>query len=179
MEAISQTERDVAVPASIFVSLRRELEREVGPLPAVHALHSAGFAVGSAAAAGLSEGIESIASLPEDEFWFRLTSFFSRRGWGTVSHRSSGEALGLLTTPDWVEATGQAGEDGASCAFSAGFLSGLLSELAGGPIAVLEVSCRSRGDDACVFAFGSEGAVHEIYGRLLDGQELETALSGL
>ena len=52
---------------------------------------------------------------------------------------------------DWVEAEEERGED-ASCSFSAGYLSGLLTELAGGPIAVLEVACRARGDDTCSFA---------------------------
>jgi len=178
MEATSQGERDVAVPGSIFVSLRRELEKEVGALPAVHALHSAGYAAGSAAAPGFSEG-DGVDSMPEVEFWARVTTFFARRGWGTVSHRTSGEAVGLLTTPDWVEATELSPDEGASCSFSTGFLSGLLSEFAGGPIAVLEVSCRSRGDESCTFAFGSEGAVHVLYGRLLEGQELERALDGL
>lgn len=178
MEATSHGERDVVVPVSIFVSLRRELEREVGALPAVHALHSAGYAAGSAAAPGFSEG-GAVDTLPEREFWERVKAFFSRRGWGTVSHRPSGEAVGLLTTSDWVESTEVIGDEGASCSFSTGFLSGLLSELAGGPIAVLEVSCRSRGDEGCTFAFGSEGAVHELYGRLLEGQELERALEGL
>ncbi len=179
MEASSKAERDVAVPVSIFVSFRRELEKEVGTLPAVHALHSVGYAAGSAAAPGFSEGVDEVASLPEDEFWSRVTSFFTRRGWGTVSHQPSGRAVGLLTTSDWVEATEDLGEEGASCSFSTGFLSGLLSELAGGPIAVLEVSCRSRGDETCAFAFGSEEAVHELYGRLLAGQKLDGALVGL
>jgi len=179
MQATSQVERDVAVPVSIFTALRRELENEVGSLPAVHALHSAGYAVGTAAAGGLADGIDSVASTPEDQFWHLVTSFFSRRGWGTMGHRSFGGGVGLLTTSDWVEATDSSREETASCSFSTGFLSGLLSELAGGPIAVLEVSCRSRGDDVCAFAFGSEGAVHELYGRLLDGQELEAALADL
>ena len=51
--------------------------------------------------------------------------------------------------------------------------------MAGGPVAVLEVTCRTRGDDACAFAFGSEGAVHELYGKLLEGADLDGALDAL
>ncbi|NIX42216.1 MAG: hypothetical protein GWN06_24335, partial [Gemmatimonadetes bacterium] len=54
-----------------------------------------------------------------------------------------------------------------------------LTELAGGPIAVLEVSCRARGDDCCDFAFGSETAIHGLYGRLLQGENLQAALAAL
>jgi hypothetical protein len=67
----------------------------------------------------------------------------------------------------------------ASCCFSTGFLSGLLSELAGGPVAVLEIGCRTRGADACRFAFGSEQVIHDLYGRLLDGADFDGALAAL
>jgi hypothetical protein len=173
MEAL----REVAVPRSTFSHLRRELGREVGPLPAIHALHTAGFTVGTAAAAAFADGLSDVDSLPEDEFWTRMTAFFLRRGWGTLTHRAAGEALGLLTSADWAEASEDEQSDEASCSFSTGFLGGLLTEMAGGPIAVLEVSCRGRGDDACRFAFGSESAIHKLYGRLLDGADLERALT--
>ncbi len=179
MSATAEAVRDVAVPRSTFAHLRRELEQEVGPLPAIHALHAAGFAVGAAAATGFAEGVSEVGSLPEDLFWARVTSFFVRRGWGTLTHRLAGHGVGVLASEDWAEATGTETSDQASCSFSTGFLGGLLTELAGGPIAVLEVSCRGRGDDACRFAFGSEGAVHDLYGRLLEDTDLEKALANL
>lgn len=179
MSATIDGVRDIAVPGSMFATLRRELEREVGALPAIHALHSAGYAVGAAAAAGFREGASDIGSLPEDVFWARMTGFFARRGWGNLTHRDAGEAVGLLVSRDWAEVIEESRDDEATCSFSTGFLGGLLTELAGGPIAVLEVSCRGRGDEACTFAFGSEDAVHDLYGRLLDGSDLERALEGL
>ena len=33
------------------------------------------------------------------------------------------------------------------------------------------MGCRSRGADTCQFAFGSEGAIHELYGRLLENDD--------
>jgi hypothetical protein len=46
-------------------------------------------------------------------------------------------------------------------------------------VAVLEVACRSRGSDACQFVFGSEAAIHELYGRLMEDADLEAALASL
>ena len=104
----------------------------------------------------------------------------ARRGWGTLRHEQAHDAVGLLHSRDWAEPPpdGPTGSD-ASCGFTTGFLSGLLSALAGGPVAVLEVSCRGRGDDACTFAFGSETAIHELYGHLLDGADMAAALAAL
>lgn len=169
--------REVALPASVFTTLRRELSREVGPLPAIHALHAAGYAAGSAGAASVgADG--SLEEMSASAFWARLAETLARRGWGRLEHRSSGDAVGLLVSPDWVEADEEREHD-SSCSFTTGYLSGLLSEAAGGPVAVLEVTCRARGDDACTFAFGSETAVHDLYGELLEGADLESALAAL
>lgn len=181
MQTTHGAPRDVALPASVFTTLRRELSDEVGPVPALHALHAAGYAAGIATApALLGSGDAEPASLATDVFWARLTAFLARRGWGRLSHRAPHEAVGLLESGDWVEADEDeaAGED-ASCSFTSGYLSGLLSEIAGGPVAVLEVSCRGRGDTTCTFAFGSETAIHELYGQLLEGADLDGALEAL
>ena len=172
--------REIAVPVSMFGSLRAELEKEAGTLPTVHALHHAGYAAGVAAAPSLSEnGDADSRGLGEHAFWSKLSDFFSQRGWGTLQHERRHRAVGLLTSTDWAEGSAAEGGPDASCHFSTGFLSGILSELAGGPVAVLEVACRMRGGRACRFAFGSEGAIHELYGRLLDDDDLDGALAGL
>ena len=172
--------REIAVPVSVFGSLRTELEKEAGTLPTVHALHHAGYQAGAAAAGTLSGTEEGgPEALAEDAFWTRLSDFFSKRGWGTLSHNPAHSGVGILSSSDWAEASDDGEDPEASCFFSTGFLSGLLSEMAGGPVAVLEVGCRTRGGDACQFAFGSEGAIHDLYGRLLDGVDLDGALSAL
>lgn len=175
----SEPHREIAVPVTIFASLRRAMADEVGQLEAIHALHAAGFSAGVAAAAALRGGPdEDLLQLAEEDFWARVTSFFSRRGWGQLTHAATHEAVGTLTAPDWSEAEGAEGED-ASCSFSTGFLSGFLSTVAGGDLAVLEVTCRGRGDGVCTFAYGNASAIHEVYGRLLDGADLQEALAAL
>lgn len=179
MDRKAAAPREIAVPVSIFGSLRGELEKEAGTLPTVHALHNAGYRAGSVAAASLGGNGEDPASLPQGAFWSRLSDFFSKRGWGTLRHDTAHAGVGVLSSSDWAEASESAMEADASCCFSTGFLSGLLSELAGGPVAVLEVGCRTRGADACRFAFGSEEVIHDLYGRLLDGADFEGALAAL
>jgi hypothetical protein len=171
--------REIAIPATAFGSLRAHLEKEAGALPTVHALHHAGYAAGAAAAPALAGALGEAGAMGEGAFWSRLSDFFAKRGWGSLRHARSHSAVGVLSSPDWAEATVGDGGPEASCHFSAGFLSGLLTELAGGPVAVLEVGCRSRGADACSFVFGSEGAIHELYGRLLEDDNLDGALAAL
>jgi hypothetical protein len=180
MDTTASALREVAVPVSVFALLRKELATEVGSLPAIHALHAAGYQAGATAARAFPlNADEDVAALTEVDFWARFSAFFARRGWGNLTPATSHAAVGMLDSPDWVEATELEQAEDASCAFSTGFLSGFLSTLAGGPVAVLEVSCRARGDDGCSFAFGSEGAVHELYGHLLEGAALEGALTAL
>lgn len=171
--------REIAVPGSTFATLRRALAEEAGALPAIHALHRAGYAAGIAAAPGFpGDGGGDTLDLSEAAFWASLSSYFARRGWGTLVHEAAHEAVGTLTSADWAEAEQEPSDD-ASCSFATGFLSGLLSTLAGGPVAVLEVRCRARGDDACSFAFGNAEAIHEVYGKLLEGTDLSGALATL
>ena len=169
--------REIAVPVSAFESLRGELEGAAGTLQTVHALHDAGHRAGREAAGALHRvaGGDSL-SLGHTAFWRHLSDHFSKRGWGSLRHEAAHPGIGMLTSADWAEADAGEVSDNASCSFSSGYLSGLLSELAGGPIAVLEVSCRGRGQDGCRFAFGSETAIHDLYGQLLDGADLDQAL---
>lgn len=169
------------MPVQVFTALRRELEQEVGTLPAVRALHQAGYASGVDAVEALRSGGagEALPDLAARDFWERTTQFFRKRGWGTLSHDARHAGVGLLRSADWVEAEVDQPDPESSCSFSTGFLSGLLSELAGAPVAVLEVTCRGRGDGECAFAFGSEAVIHDLYGHMVDGADLQGALEAL
>jgi hypothetical protein len=160
--------------------IRENLQREVGPLSAIQALHTAGFSSGQAIWENLCRGSgQELPDLDDTSFWPNLTEALSKRGWGTLTHRAAHAGVGLLASTDWAEALGASGKQQPSCTFSAGMLSALLTGAGGGSIAVLEVSCRSRGDDACTFAFGSLATVHDLYGLILEGQDLEEALAAL
>ena len=178
MDASAAGSREIAVPGSVFTILRRELEKEAGPLPTIHALHAAGYDAGEAAAEHFRGTDPEAGRLPQDVFWTRIDAYFSRRGWGSLRHSAPHDGVGVLASEDWAESGGDRSPQ-ASCSFTTGFLSGLLTSLAGGPIAVLEVSCLTRGDESCAFAFGSEQAIHELYGHLKNEGTLQGALAHL
>jgi len=174
--------QEVTLPAEVFSTLRRELSREVGPNVALRVLRETGYQ------AGVQLAVELGATDPElgraasgTSFWTRIEDHFRRRGWGTLRHDGTHRGVGLLTSSDWSEpfGSGPHPDPEGNCSFSTGLLSGLLTSMAGGPVAVLEVQCRARGDDQCTFAFGSETAIQELYGRLLDGTALDRALAEL
>lgn len=172
--------REMALPATALVTLRRSLRTEAGPLPTVHALHAAGYRAGESMARIFLEGLaRPLDELTVPAFWERFRTFWSRRGWGSLVHDDVHPSIGLLRSDDWAEAGEERVETQPSCAFTSGMLASILGEAAEGPVAVLEVRCRARGDDECVFAFGSETRVHDLYGRLLEGDDLKGVLDAL
>ena len=173
--------KELALPGSALRILRRSLQSEVGPLPTIHALHSAGYRAGEDLAPELVDSARprELTTLSESDFWALLEAFFLRRGWGRIEHRQPHPAVGLLAAYDWAEAEENDEEEHPTCAFTSGLLSSLLTNTAGAPVAVLELRCRSRGDDECQFAFGAEGVIHDLYGDLLEGSSFDEALTRL
>lgn len=172
--------RDLAIPATALTYLRRALRKEAGPLQAIHALHDAGFATGEAFFDELARlAAEDPADLDEARFWKVLSRFFEARGWGPLAHRRLHPGLGLIRASGWAECDPEGEESQPGCAFTSGFLAHMLGRVAGGPVAVLEVACGSVGGGACEFLFGGERAVHEVYGRLLNGEPLDAVLGTL
>lgn len=175
-----QASTEVLVPAVAFPLLRRALNNEVNPLAATHVLNDAGFGSGPPLFEGFEEELGTDPTLrPEREFWNALSRFLERRGWGRVDVERVHSGLGLLRARDWAESDPAGTESQPGCHFTTGLLAYLLGRTAGAPIAVLEVRCRSRGDSQCDFLYGSEAAIHEIYGLLLDGRSLDEALAEL
>ncbi len=175
MDSTGVAPREIAVPVSAFAALRAELTKEAGALPTIHALHRAGYDAGVHAARQFGDP-EDVRRMSARRFWSAVSEYFQRRGWGSLTLDGTHGAVAVLQAGAWAEAAAQEKDPEASCFFSTGFISGLLSTLVGAPIAVLEITCLARGDDGCRFAFGSEEAIHELYGRLLDGVELQEAL---
>lgn len=171
--------REVSIPAAVFDHLRAALTDAAGEAAGVAALHAAGFASGE----GLYELFDSSgdsrpAALGTTAFWTKIGRFFGERGWGRLEAESPHPGISLLASDDWAEADSQ-GAEHSTCAFTSGVLSYLLTQTAGAPVAVLETSCRARGDDRCEFAFGSERTVHSLYSQLVDGHSFSEALARL
>ncbi len=177
------TTPELALPVSSLIALREALEAEVGGDAAARALRHAGHAAGDtlyrllAANAG-NEDINP-AELPEDEFWHRVADLFAARGWGRLHFEAVHPGIGALESGDWVEADADSHRLRPSCHFTTGLLANLLGQAAGGPVGVLEVECRSRGDLRCRFAFGGQDALEAVYGALVKGHDLDQALAAL
>jgi predicted hydrocarbon binding protein len=174
-----RSKREVAIPAATLLGLQRALRIESGPVVAVQAMNAAGYHTGEA----LGEEVLGTAGDAEDTmasatFWRTLREQLRARGWGTLEHEAIHPAVGLLASRDWAEAEGD-GEVRPACAFSSGLLAAILSHAAGGSVAVLETECRARGDERCAFVFGSEQAVRALHAELLEGADLDDALSAL
>lgn len=124
------------------------------------ALHDAGVASGDLVATRWREQLGGPGGLQEPEhldtrrFGEMLTALCRDLGWGSLEVVMLGDEAVLLESSDWTEAEpGGAGQPG--CRFTAGALGAFLTELAGAPLAVLEVECRSAGADRCRFLAGS------------------------
>lgn len=169
--------REVAIPAQAFDHLRAALAQEADEAAGVRVLHAAGFSTGEGIYEMLGAAGDPLA-LGTGRFWSRLAEVFGDRGWGSLSHEARHPGVSVLVSGDWAEATERA-DDHPTCAFTTGMLSYVLTRVAGAPVAVLETSCRARGDRRCEFAFGSERTVQSLYAGLLDGASLDDALAGL
>lgn len=169
----------LSLPATVLAALRRAVSHQAGSLAAIHVLQAAGFETGGRVFDDFEARLgDAPDELPTDTFWDEFGHYVEERGWGTIEHDSVHPGVGVFRSENWVEAS-EMQEDEPTCSFSSGLLSGFLTRLASGPVAVLQVECRSRGDDCCTFAFGSEAAMHDLYGFLLEDADFDLALARL
>src|SRR5258708_5206566 len=88
------------------------------------------------------------ADLDADLLGETLSEFFTTGGWGTVTMSPVGTGALALDSSDWAEADPGTAQT-PMCFFSAGMLADFLGRLSDETIAVMEVECRSRGDERC------------------------------
>jgi predicted hydrocarbon binding protein len=181
---------ELALPTASLLAIRQALTEEVGPDAAARALQRAGFAAGEALfpllgdRPGPGAGANSAAAhppseLPETLFWRRLSELFASRGWGHLRYEPVHPGVGALVATDWVEASPAADAARPSCHFTTGLLANLLGFAADAEVGVLEVECRSRGDQRCRFLFGGAGALGAVYSSLLHGADVDQSLAQL
>jgi predicted hydrocarbon binding protein len=105
-----------------------------------------------------------------------LSEFLAETGWGTASLVELGDEAILLDAPEWAEAQpSHATEPG--CHFSVGMLTALLSAIAGAPVRVVEVECRTAGAAACRFVVGSDDLMTVLRDLVLAGGDWRTAIT--
>ena len=177
---------ELAFPVVSLAAMRHSLTNDVGTDAAARALRAAGYAAGDGLFTALTQPFISgsadhqpdVSTLNANTFWKRLSQLFSTRGWGTLSHHAVHEGVGALDSTNWVECV----EDSAtrpSCFFTTGLLANLIGRAAGAQIAVLEVECRSRGDQRCRFLFGAPETLNSVYGLMRSGDSADESLRAL
>ncbi len=170
---------DIILPAGGLVEFRRAIEETSAQGP-IRALREAGRRLAADAELAVQQrGGGPLSALPQSTFWLELSRYFDDAGWGRIEHQPVNESLGAVLAWDWAESDPAEGREAPGCHISTGLLAELLTRAAGQPVAVLEVTCRSRGDEACRFLFGSPVRLMTVHRRLAEAGSLEDALAAL
>jgi predicted hydrocarbon binding protein len=170
----------MVVTRAALLSLRAALLRTGDPQAAV-TLQEAGYAGGAALyesfKAWLHERSEiGIEDLDVEAFQHRASEYFSDHGWGTLHVGSLDDVVATLDSADWGECDLHLGAQQPSCHLTTGMFADLFGRLAGAPVAVLEVECRSAGQDRCRFLVGSPDVMDAVYEEMGRGTEYLAAV---
>lgn len=170
---------EVRLPAGGLVELRRAVE-ETAAEDAVRALREAGRRLAADAEAAIAErGGGPLPALSMGIFWTELNRYFEDAGWGRVEHQDMGPGVGALLARGWAEADPSESRGAPGCHLSTGLLAELLTRAVGQPVAVMEVTCRSQGQEACRFLFGSPTTLLLVHRKLAQSGSLEDALAAI
>ena len=106
--------------------------------------------------------------LPAAEFAVHATEFFRETGWGSIELGTL-ESVATIDSGDWAESDPNAPLDFPGCYFTAGVFADFFGRVAGAPVAVMEVECRSMGDERCRFLVGSAETLQRVYDEMGQG----------
>lgn len=171
---------DFAIAPASLHRLRRRLAA-LAPDQAAAILHDAGFATGEALAAAWDQRIAERTGLADagalDTRWFGplLDELCVTLGWGSLTVTDHHARAITFESGDWAEAE-PGSEASAGCHFTSGCLAAFLTIQAGTPIGVLEVTCRTAGDETCRFVAASEPTLAAIVDVVAAGGAWEEAV---
>ena len=161
--------------------MRAVLDRETG-VKAALLLREIGFATGEAVHEAFDQWsrshlqVESARELDSAFLGEALNGFFADAGWGPVSVTELRPGVLALDSAAWAEAQSD-GAEYPSCHFSCGLLADFFTRLGGSRAAVMEVECRSRGEERCRFLVGSPDLLTYVYERMTGGMSYTQALA--
>lgn len=169
----------VAMTRDSLLALRAAMFRDMGPNAAT-LLQEAGFAGGQAlfdtfTAWLAAHGAPSPDVLTAAEFAVRANEFFRETGWGSIELGAL-ETVATLDSTDWAEGDPAVPLEFPGCYYSAGVLADFFGRLAGEPLAVMEVECRSMGGERCRFLVGSGETMQAVYDAMGEGSSYEDAI---
>ena len=166
----------VAVTHDSLVTLRTALFRDVGATAAA-VLQEAGYAGGQPMFGAFGEwlasrGLPAPEDLPAHDFAAHATDFFRETGWGSIELGRL-ESVATIDSGDWSESDPNAPLEFPGCYFTAGVFADFFGRVAGSPVAVMEVECRSMGAPRCRFLVGSSEMLQHIYDEMSRGVSYE------
>ena len=170
----------VAMTRDSLAALRGAMFRDVGP-GAAAMLQEAGYAGGPALFEAFSRwlasrGLSAPESLPAAEFGARATEFFRDAGWGSIELGSL-DSVATVDSTDWAEGNPEVPLEFPGCYYTSGVMADFFGRLAGEPVAVMEVECRSMGGDRCRFLVGSSETLQRVYEEMAQGIGYEEAVT--
>jgi uncharacterized protein len=171
----------LVVTRDALAALRNVLMRDTGHAAAGW-FQEAGYAGGGALFEAFRSWLEQRdagepESLPLDEFQRLAGEFFREAGWGSLTVGTLHDAVATLDSPDWGEASPDAGMEHPCCHLSAGMFSDFFGRVADAPLAVMEVECRSTGAERCRFLLGSAEVMQAVYEGMSQGQPYDEAVA--
>jgi len=169
------TTRTVTVPVEFFDGLRRVTPHGSPAVP-VDVVRDAGYAAGQALfdhfSAWLADRSEHGPDhLDDQRFPLLLREYFSEIGWGHVHLTSLSEAVMVLDTSDW----GEASDSTRGCPISTGLFAGFFGRFADAPLSVLEVPTEPAVSGQCRFLLGSVDVLHYVWEAMERGIPYERA----
>ncbi|MGE0353919.1 MAG: V4R domain-containing protein [Gemmatimonadales bacterium] len=175
--------RCVVVSRHALQQLRVSLERGTGVQSATY-LQEAGFAGGESVFNAFAEWaaanykVEKPSELDVQYLGEALSGFFVEFGWGDLLPDQLTPTIVSLDSTNWAEADPEAQTPYPSCHFTSGMLADFFGRLVGGLIGVMEVECRSRGDERCRFLAGSPDVISQLYQQMNRGMTYQQAIEG-
>ncbi|NIM52369.1 MAG: hypothetical protein GTN62_13760 [Gemmatimonadales bacterium] len=169
----------ISIGARALHTTRRTLMHDLGEDAGQARLQEIGYAGGEELYRRFLEwlpgftGISNPRDLDAAALTEVLSTFFHSLGWGTLTVERLGKTGLAISLGDWAEAEPGADTAYPSCFFSAGLFSSFLTSLAGDAIAVMEVECRTAGDERCRLLVGSPEILEAVYQAMSEGQSYE------
>jgi predicted hydrocarbon binding protein len=172
----------IGVPRDAMVALRAVLFR-MDTAAAASSLYEAGYAGGGALHDAFvrwcrSKKLPVAENMAASEFARQASAFFSELGMGALDVGTLHDAAVTLDSPNWSEAEPSSGMQFPGCYLTAGMLTEFLARVAGSPVSVLEVECRSMGAKRCRFVVGSAETIQQVYEAMAQGAPYEAVLQG-
>jgi uncharacterized protein len=174
------TRHMLAMTRASLLSLRSALLRDGGPQAAT-CLQEAGYAGGDALFETFQRWLSVHTDIAAEDldigaFEHRVSEFFNESGWGRIEIGNIDDVVATLDSADWGESEGSARMDHPACHITTGMFADLFGRLAGAPVAVLEVECRSAGHPRCRFLVGNPDVMDAVFEEMGHGATYEAAV---